>query len=250
MEQFKLENEKSKGFFKGVAEITTTIFSMPKTMLKLGLVQFFSWFAFFAMWSLATPALTSHVFNASFPDVNLFDLTDAVQKANYEAGMQLYNDAADLVGSYMGMYGLSSMAFALLLTMYTSKFRINRKFIHMASLLAGGIGFIMMYYITDHHYLMYSFILIGISWGSILSMPYAMLSSSIDPNKMGVYMGIFNMFIVIPQIIAATGGLNFLYQAIYGEASINAMLLAGTSLVLAALSNLLITNKKAITYTE
>ena len=81
-------------------------------------------------------------------------------------------------------------------------------------------------------------------------MPYAMLSSSIDPNKMGVYMGIFNMFIVIPQIIAATGGLNFLYQAIYGEASINAMLLAGTSLILAGLSNLLITNKKAITYTE
>ena len=146
MDKFKDENEKSKGFFKGVAEITSTIFSMPKTMLKLGLVQFFSWFAFFAMWSIATPALTSHVFNASFPDVNLFDLTDAVQKANYEAGMQLYNDAADLVGSYMGMYGLSSMAFALLLTLYTSKFRINRKFIHMASLFAGGAGFIMMYF--------------------------------------------------------------------------------------------------------
>ena len=250
MEKFNKDNENSKGFFNGITEITSTIFSMPKTMLKLGLVQFFSWFAFFAMWSLATPALTSHVFHASFPEVTLYDLTDAVQKANYESGMQLYNDAADLVGSYMGMYGLSSMAFALLLTFYTSKFRINRKLIHMVSLFAGGVGFVMMYFITDHHDLMYSFILIGISWGSILSMPYAMLSSSIDPNKMGVYMGIFNMFIVIPQIIAATGGLNFLYQAIYGEASINAMLLAGTSLILAGLSNLLITNKKAITYTE
>tara|TARA_R110002050_G_scaffold221441_1_gene357236 strand:- start:206 stop:1606 length:1401 start_codon:yes stop_codon:yes gene_type:complete len=247
---FEAEKKANKGILHGISEITSNILNMPVTMRKLGLVQFFSWFAFFAMWSLATPALTSHVFNASFPDGSLYDLADAVQKSNYESAMQSYNNAADLVGSYMGMYGLSSMAFALLLTLYTSKFRINRKLIHMASLIAGGIGFISMYYITNHHYLAYSFILIGISWGSILSMPYAMLSSAIDPNKMGVFMGIFNMFIVIPQIIAATGGLNYLYQAIFGEDSINAMLLAGTSLIIGGLCNLLITNKKAITYSE
>jgi maltose/moltooligosaccharide transporter len=250
LEAFKAHKKANKGLFHGITEITSNIVNMPVTMRKLGLVQFFSWFAFFAMWSLATPALTSHVFNASFPDIALFDLTDAIQKTSYENAMKLYNDAADLVGSYMGMYGLSSMVFALVLTFYTSKFRINRKYIHMFSLIAGGLGFISMYFITDHHNLMYSFILIGISWGSILSMPYAMLSSAIDPDKMGVFMGIFNMFIVIPQIIAATGGLNFLYQAIYGEDTINAMLLAGTSLIIAGLCNLLIINKRAITYME
>jgi maltose/moltooligosaccharide transporter len=89
------------------------------------------------------------------------------------------------------------------------------------------------------------FALVGIAWASILSMPYAMLSGSVEPNKMGVYMGIFNMFIVIPQIMAALGGVNFLYKLLFGEAVINTMLLAGTLLILAGLSNLLITDKRA-----
>ena len=93
----------------------------------------------------------------------------------------------------------------------------------------------------------YSFILVGFAWGSILSMPYAMLSSSVDPNKMGVFMGIFNMFIVIPQIIAAIGGVNFI-SSLLGEEVINAMIVAGGSLIIAGLCNLLITNKSAITY--
>ena len=97
----------------------------------------------------------------------------------------------------------------------------------------------------EPHYLTISFILIGFSWGSILSMPYAMLSSSIDPKKMGVFMGIFNMFIVIPQIIAALGGINFI-SGLLGEKAINAMIVAGISLILAGFSNLLITNKNAI----
>ena len=144
----------------------------------------------------------------------------------------------------MGVYGLSSMAFALLLTFYTAKKKINRKFIHMGSLILGGIGFIMMFYAKPET-LMYSFILIGISWGSILSMPYAMLSSSVNPNKMGTMMGLFNMFIVIPQIIAALGGINYLYKLI-GEAHINAMLLAGLLLIIAGLCNFFITDKNAI----
>lgn len=118
----------------------------------------------------------------------------------------------------------------------------------MFSLIAGGIGFIAMYFIQQPNHLIYSFILIGISWGSILSMPYAMLSSAINPKKMGIYMGIFNMFIVIPQIIAATGGLNYLYHAIFGPAVINAMLLAGASLIVGGLANFLITDQKVITH--
>ena len=147
----------------------------------------------------------------------------------------------------MGTYGLSSMAFALLLTLYTAKRRINRKMTHMTSLLLGGIGFLIMRYIDEPNWLILSFMLIGISWGSILSMPYAMLSSSIDENKMGLYMGLFNMFIVFPQIVAALGGANFLSNLL-GDASINAMTLAGICLIIAALANILITDKSVISY--
>jgi maltose/moltooligosaccharide transporter len=250
LDAFKKENQKSKGFFKGLNEIISSIGAMPKTMKLLGIIQFFSWFAFFAMWSLATPALTTHVFHAPAPVESAFNMADESSKALFMAASKSYNDAADLVGSYMGMYGLSSMAFALLLTLYAAKRSINRKYIHMLSLIAGGLGFISMYYIQEPSELIYSFILIGISWGSILSMPYAMLSSAINPKKMGVYMGIFNMFIVIPQIIAATGGLNYLYHVIFGADVINAMLLAGSSLIVAGLANFLITDKNVITQTE
>ena len=147
----------------------------------------------------------------------------------------------------MGIYGLSSMVFALLLTFYSSKKNINRKYIHMGSLTLGGIGFLMMNFMPDPSWLMLSFILIGLSWGSVLSMPYAMLSSSIDEKKMGVYMGLFNMFIVIPQIIGALGGINFTYKLI-GSKVINAMTVAGLSLVIAGLLNFLITDRNAISY--
>jgi maltose/moltooligosaccharide transporter len=250
LEAFKKENETSKGFFNGLNEIISSIGKMPKTMKLLGVIQFFSWFAFFAMWSLATPALTTHVFHAPAPVESTFNMADENSKALFMVASKEYNDAADLVGSYMGMYGLSSMAFALLLTLYAAKRSINRKYIHMLSLIAGGIGFISMYYIQEPSQLIYSFILIGISWGSILSMPYAMLSSAINPNKMGIYMGIFNMFIVIPQIIAATGGLNYLYHIIFGADVINSMLLAGCSLIVAGLANFLITDKNVITQAE
>jgi maltose/moltooligosaccharide transporter len=136
--------------------------------------------------------------------------------------------------------------FALILTFYTSRKRINRKYVHMSSLILGGLGFLLMYY-TSPENLKYCFVLIGFAWGSILSMPYAMLSSSVDPKKMGVIMGIFNMFIVIPQIIAALGGINFI-SGLLGKEAINAMTVAGISLIIAGLCNLLITNKNAITY--
>lgn len=247
MEEFKRSKD-SSGIFSGFKEITENIFHMPPTMLKLGVVQFFSWFAFFTMWSLATPGLTEHVFNAPIPLKESFDFAIQDQETAYKIASAKYNDAADLVGSYMGMYGLSSMFFALLLSFYTSRRRINRKYVHMISLILGGVGFMSMYFVTNPSFLTVSFILVGISWGSILSMPYAMLSSSIDPKKMGLFMGLFNMFIVIPQIVAATGGLNFLYKFIFGEETINAMLLAGVSLILAGACNLLITNPRAITY--
>ena len=238
----KFEQEKAAShFFKDFKQSLT---EMPSTMKKLGLIQFFSWFAFFTMWSLATPALTEHIYHAPSPIAKNFNMDDTSQKAIFDAANLKYQDAANHVGSAMGVYGLSSMAFALLLTFYTMKNKINRKYIHMVSLFLGGIGFIYMFYATPST-LLYSFILVGFAWGSILSMPYAMLSSSVNPNKMGMMMGLFNMFIVIPQIIAALGGINFLYKLI-GPAHINAMLLAGISLLIGGLCNLLITDRNAI----
>lgn len=248
MEEFLKEKESGHAF-SWVGEILSNVASMPKTMVKLGVIQFFSWFAFFTMWSLATPALTEFVFKSPIPVEANYNMEDQVDQQRYASDNKAYNDAADSVGASMGVYGLSSMAFALLLTLYTRKRRINRKYVHMFSLFAGGLGFISMYFIKNPDYLDLSFFLIGISWGSILSMPYAMLSSAIDPKKMGLYMGLFNMFIVLPQIVAATGGLNWCYRTFFGQESINAMLLAGASLILAGLSNFLIVNKKAITFT-
>ena len=227
MDDFNKDKESNKGFFNGVKEIFGNIAGMPNLMLKLGIVQFFSWFAFFTMWSFATPAITEHIFKAT-------DTSSAV-----------YNDAADAVGNYMGTYGLVSMFFALILAFVTSKVKINRKLIHMMSLISGGIGFILIYFISEPWMLHLCFSLVGIAWASILSMPYAMLSSTVNPQKMGIYMGIFNMFIVIPQLIAASGGINLMYKLLFGEEVIFTMVLAGTSLIIAGFSNLLITDKKA-----
>ncbi|RMA58833.1 MFS transporter [Ulvibacter antarcticus] len=256
------EQEEKKGM---IATILSTYALMPTVMKKLGVVQFFSWFAFFAMWTLANPALTEHIYNAGKPDIHEFAQLDQSgepaldaqnlilfknnqSQAEYKKLDKAYNEASDDVGSKMGIYGLSSMIFALLLTFYTAYYSINRKYVHMGSLILGGLGFLLMFYIPGNpDYLLISFSLIGIAWGSILSMPYAMLSSSVDSNKMGLMMGVFNMFICIPQILAAVGGVVFLHKLI-GNESIHAMTIAGIFLILAGLSNFLITNKKAITY--
>ncbi len=245
IEAFKKKiKEENSGAAK---EIFQNIFKMPKTMFKLGVIQFFSWFAFFSMWSLANPALTEHVFDSPAPIEQNFDFKVLAQSTAFDKQNESFQKASNLVGANMGVYGLSSMAFALLLTFYSSKKTVNRKYLHMVSLALGGIGFLMMYFVPDPELLWLWFSLVGISWGSILSMPYAMLSSTIAPEKMGIMMGIFNMFIVIPQIVAALGGVNFLY-GLMGEAPIFALVVAGLSLLISAFSNLLITEKNVISY--
>lgn len=237
------ESKKSETNFS--TDFFTSLRSMSSNMLKLGVIQFFSWFAFFTMWSMATPALTEHVFKAPAPLKKEFNLQIPAEKLEFDTLNKAFQTASDSVGSAMGLYGLSSMAFALILTFYSSRLKVNRKFIHMFSLIAGGIGFLMMSVLPNPSYLNVSFVLIGLSWGSILSMPYAMLSSSVDEDKMGFMMGLFNMFIVIPQIIAALGGVNALSK-LFGDTAIAPMLLAGTALIIGGLCNFLITDKKII----
>ncbi len=246
MEEFEKEKSKKNSF---VSDILNNVGNMPSTMKKLGVVQFFSWFAFFTMWSMSNPALTEHVYHTPAPIEKNYNMADLAQKADFDTKNTAFQKSSNLVGSNMGIYGLSSMAFALLLVFYTSKKNINRKYVHMFSLILGGLGFLVMVYLPEPSYLALAFALIGFAWGSILSMPYAMLSSTINPKKMGVFMGIFNMFIVIPQIIGALGGINYI-SGLFGEKAINAMLVAGISLIIAGFCNLLITDKAAISYQE
>ena len=246
IQAFNDHKKETAGFGKGIYAIVNDIRSMPLTMKKLGLIQFFSWFAFFTMWSMYTPALSEHVFQAPKPDAAMYEMTIQNELETYQKLDRLYNDAADKIGSSMGIYGLSSMLFALLFTLITRKISINRRMVHMISLILGGIGFLYMYYASDYKDLNVSFALIGIAWGSILSLPYAMLSSSIEAEKMGIFMGLFNMFIVIPQIVASLGGINFFTDLFFGSKAIGPMLLAGSCLIISGLCNLIITNKKAI----
>jgi maltose/moltooligosaccharide transporter len=191
--------------------------TMPRTMVQLAYVQFFSWFALFAMWIYTTPAVTSHIFHSTDPS------------------SAAYNDGADLVGKLFGDYnGIAAIA-ALglpLLARYTS-----RRFTHLFALCCGGIALISISFIEDPGILWVPMIGVGISWASILSIPYAMLSGSLPAEKMGYYMGVFNFFIVIPQIVAATI-LGFMLRNLLGGESIYILVIGGISMIFAGLLSL------------
>jgi maltose/moltooligosaccharide transporter len=229
LDQFRRDRERGSGLSSGMSEIFDSILRMPKVMLQLGVVQFFSWFAFFTMWTFATPALTEAVFGAPNPDAGAVDFAEASAR---------FNDAANAVSSAMGVYGLSSMAFALLLAFYTSRYQINRRLIHAGALAIGGVGFTAMLQLDADSASMlgWCFACVGIAWGSILSMPYAMLSSSVPAKKMGVYMGVFNMFIVIPQIVAALGGINWINDIFFNGEVVGSLRVAGWSCFVASMA--------------
>ena len=218
LEKLKLENAET-GVFTGLKESFMGIFKMPKTMVQLSFVQFFSWFALFAMWIYTTSAVTSHVYGTS-------DTTSA-----------LYNEGADWVGICFAIYNGIAALVAFLLPVIAKK--TSRRITHLMALVLGGIGLISINFITDPNMLLVSMIGVGIAWASILSMPYAMLSSILPANKMGYYMGVFNFFIVIPQIVAA-GILGFLLKSFFENDSIYALIIGGVSMFIAALFCLIV----------
>jgi maltose/moltooligosaccharide transporter len=202
---------------KGVSAIAKDFKNMPQTMRQLGLVQFFSWFALFSMWVFTTPAVAQHIYKVVPGD------TASVN----------YADAANWVGILFGVYNGVSAIYALFLP--TISRNIGRKSAHAVSLVCGGVGLISVYFIKDPNLLILSMVGIGLAWGSILSMPYAILAGAIPPKKMGVYMGIFNFFITLPQIInGLVGGLIVKY--FYNGEAIYAIVLAGVFFIIAAVS--------------
>ena len=206
----------------GFVSIVNDFQSMPKTMKQLAIVQFFSWFSLFAMWIYSTNAVTHHIFGA----------TDASSKA--------YNDGADWVGIMFAFYNVITFLVAFLLPVIAKK--TSRKFTHMVSLMIGGIGLISYFFITDYHYLLVSMVGVGVAWASILSMPYAMLTDSLPSNKMGYYMGVFNFFIVIPQLVAASI-LGFIVVNYFEGEAIYALIIGGVSMFIAGVSVMFISDK-------
>ena len=202
-------------------DIFTDFKNMPRTMKQLGLVQFFSWFALFSMWVFTTDAVATHVYGLT---------------GDYSKSIE-YNTAGNVVSSAFGVYNLVAAVYALCLPLI-AKF-LGRKGTHAFSLLAGGLGLLSIYFIKDPAMLTYSMIGVGLAWASILAMPYVILSGSIPAGKLGIYMGIFNFFITLPQIVNGIFG-GFIVKHFYNGQSIYAIVLAGFLLICAAVSVLFV----------
>ncbi len=281
-----------KGYSKaGLVEIINDLNVMPKTMVQLAFVQFFSWFALFAMWIYTTAGVTSYIYDMKMDKEVISELKQSIQniepkekkykdvhdikeelKEYYSkslknknneavAGMKVikffsdekkieeldlseksktqikhiqeeYNQGADWVGVCFSIYNGAAIGFAFLLV-FLAKIT-NRKITHMFSLIVGGISFISIYFISNPTMLILPFIGIGLAWASILAMPYAILTGALPARKMGVYMGIFNFFIVIPQILAATI-LGFITKNLFEGQAIYALVLGGFTWFLAGI---------------
>lgn len=280
----------------GFVQIMKDFQNMPKTMVQLAFVQFFSWFALFAMWIYSTSAVTSHIYDMKV-NASTFTLLEetlvnyqtkglsteennrtraiaeeiGVLQNKFKAGVRHepitihvasffldrergltldpklentlrsiqkeYNDGADWVGIMFATYnGVAAIA-AFILALFARK--TSRKVTHFVALSCGGMG-LLFYYVADSpQWLILSSVGIGVAWASILSIPYAMLSGALPAKKMGYYMGIFNFFIVIPQIVAASI-LGFLVTTFFDNAFIFAIVLGGISMLIAGLLSLLV----------
>jgi maltose/moltooligosaccharide transporter len=217
------EKLRTKGVGKGFLEIVQGIGSMPKTMLQLAIVQFFTWLAFFAMWIYTTAGVAQ----------NAYGTTDTTSKS--------FQDAGDWVGVMFMVYnGVSALA-AFLLPVLAAK--IGRRFTHMLCLVIGGIGLVSLFFIKDHQMLLIPMVAVGFAWASTLTMPYAILAGALPANKMGFYMGVFNFFIVIPQIVAAAI-LGFFVTNVFGGESIYALVVGGISMIIAGILNVIVNDKK------
>jgi len=222
---------KSEDHHAGLSSIWKDFLKMPRTMRQLGLVQFFSWFALFGMWVFTTDSIATHIMGLSIDD----------------RSSELYREAQQWTGVIFGVYNAVSALYALMLP--TIAARIGRKKTHSLSLVIGGIGLISFFFAPSKEFLIFSMICVGVAWASILAMPYVILSSSIPAGKMGIYMGIFNFFITIPQI---TNGLigGPMVKYIYGNQPVYALVMAGIFMLCAAVSVIYVYDPGAINIDE
>lgn len=212
MQKWEEEKKLHKGFLHGVKEITNGITTMPKAMLQLAIVQFFTWVAFFSMWIYTSAAVAQNTFNS----------TDTTSKA--------FQDAGDWVGVMFMVYNGVSAITAFLLPMLAS--RIGRKYTHMICLIIGGLGLVSLLFIKDKNILLLPMVGVGLAWASTLTMPYSILAGALPANKMGFYMGVFNFFVVIPQLIASAA-LGYIVSHLFNHQSVYALVVGGVCMVIA-----------------
>ncbi len=219
LERFKEEQKNSKGLGKAIVEILGGFAKMPKTMIQLAFVQFFTWIALFAMWIYTTSAVAD----------NVFGTTDAHSSAFQEAG--------NWVGTMFAVYnGVSALA-AFLLPLLAKA--TSRKFVHLICLVIGGISLASIFLITQKELLILPMIGVGVAWASILTMPYSILAGALPSHKMGYYMGVFNFFIVIPQIVSGLV-LGFFTQHFFAGHTVKTIMLGGFCMILAGILTLFV----------
>jgi len=194
------------------ADVIDDLHTLPSTMRQLAVVQFFSWFALFAMWIYCTSAVTQ------------------VHYGTHDPQSAAYNEGANWVGVLFAAYnGFAALA-AMVIPWMVRRWGLRAS--HMINLALGGLGLLSFLLIRDPHWLLLSMVGVGFAWASIVSLPYALLSDSLPAQKMGVYMGIFNFFIVIPQLVAVSV-LGLLLKTLLGNAPIHALAVGGVSLFVA-----------------
>jgi maltose/moltooligosaccharide transporter len=218
MEKFERERRQRRGFSHLLAEIGSAIREMPVTMRQLAVVQFFTWLGLFCMWLFFVPATARHVFGAT------------------DAQSELYTQGMEWGGFVFAFYSITCFLVALALPWLAA--RTSRKAVHAVALLCGAAGLLSLYLIRDQYLLLLTMVGVGIAWASILSMPYAILSGALPPQRMGVYMGVFNFFIVIPEIIAALA-FGSVIRLVFGQDNPNAplymVMMGGVFLAIAAI---------------
>jgi maltose/moltooligosaccharide transporter len=224
MEAFEHEKN-SVTFWQGVNETFAGIFEMPRLMRQLAAVQFFTWFGLFCMWIYTTSAVTKHIYGTT------------------DTSSTLFNEGANFVGVAFAVYNGVSAAFSLALPLLARKF--SRKITHLLCLVAGGLGLISIAFITAPWMLLLSMVGVGVAWTSILSVPYAMLAGSLPENKMGYYMGVFNFFIVIPQVCASLG-LPYVMKQFPQLDPLNVVVLGGVLLIVGGLLTLRVADNEKI----
>jgi len=205
------EEEIKMGYFEGLRHAFT---HMPDNFKRLAPVQFFTWMGLFLMWFYFTVTITGTVFGADSPS-----------HPEYSSGVVWGNLC-------FGFYSLVTFIFALIMPSITE--RIGKKNLHAICLIAGGVGLLSVAVITNKWLLFVSMAGVGMAWASIVSMPYALIADDVPPKKIGIYMGLFNMFIVIPEIIAALG-FGWVMSDVFDNTKLYGVLTAGVMLLIAAL---------------
>jgi maltose/moltooligosaccharide transporter len=213
-EEFRAKNKERKGAMQFIREIDTAISEMPDTMRRLALVQFFTWLGLFCMWLYFSVAISRNVFGATG--------TDSL----------LYKQGQEWAGLCFAMYSIVCFFFSFLLPQFVDIF--GKKRTHIICLVCGAAGLLSVGVIHNQYLLFLSMTGVGIAWASILAMPYAILSGAIPAERTGVYMGIFNFFIVLPEIVAAMG-FGWVMNHLLGNNRLLAVILGGVFLLIAAI---------------